>query len=225
MTNQAIETALSGGIADMLVSLVEADGTAGHPYPQSPLLRDGREATRNLADAAHYLCVLHGRAPGVIDHAATRTSHPAALGWLADARDAFAAERALLTRIAVAVGPLPSTPGQAESEAAVLQQRHALEMLSMSDRHGCALGAAFALALDWRAVRRVLDAAAERAMLDIAPAALPLEAETRTVAMAFAETPALERAMSFGAQQILAQHRGLWDLLEARRAARARLAA
>lgn len=223
MTSQAIETARSGGIADMLVALVRADGSGGHPYLTAPELTGGREATRNLADAAHYLCVLHGRFPGVIDHAASRTEHPAALGWLAAAAEGFAAERALLTRLAVLTGPQPSTPGQAESEAAVLQQRHALEMLARSDRNGCALGAAFALALDWHAIRGVLDAAARRVTIDIGQLALPNEEETRTVAMAFAETPALERAMSFGAQQILAQHRGLWDLLEARQAARARV--
>jgi hypothetical protein len=32
--------------------------------------------------------------------------------------------------------------------------------------------------------------------------------------------PSAERAMQFGAQQLLLQHRGLWDLLEARRDAR-----
>lgn len=223
MTINAIETARSGGVADMLVSLVGADGTAGHGYPGAPALSEGREAIRNLADAAHYLCVLHGRHPGVIDHAVARTEHPAALGWLATAADAFQIERSLLTRLAVATGPLPSTPGQAECEATVLQQRHALDMLGRSDRQGCALGAAFALALDWTAVRRVLDRAARRVGFEPAPLGLPNEEETRTVAMAVAETAALERAMSFGAQQILAQHRGLWDLLEARQAARARL--
>jgi hypothetical protein len=39
--------------------------------------------------------------------------------------------------------------------------------------------------------------------------------------MTVADSPSFERAMSFGAQQLLAQHRGLWDLLEARQAARA----
>ncbi len=33
----------------------------------------------------------------------------------------------------------------------------------------------------------------------------------------------LERAMLFGAQQLFAQHRGLWDLLEARASARDKL--
>ena len=32
--------------------------------------------------------------------------------------------------------------------------------------------------------------------------------------------PSAERAMAFGARQLLAQHRGLWDLLEARASAR-----
>ena len=219
--SQAIETARSEQVADLLVSLVHAEGSAGHRYVQAEVLKSGRDAVRNLADAAHYLCVLHGRFPGVIDHAARKTSHPAARGWLSAAADAFAAERSLLTRLAVATGPLPSTPGQAECESAVLQQRHALEMLAQSDRSGCAMGAAFALALDLRAIRQVLDAAALRVGIEPQACVLPDEEETRTVAMTVADTSSFERAMSFGAQQLLAQHRGLWDLLEAREAARA----
>lgn len=221
--SQAIETARSEQVAELLVSLVTNDGTAGHRYPLTEELTSGREAMRNLADAAHYLCVLHGRVPGVIDHAQQATAHPAAKGWLAAAAEAFAAERALLTRLAVATGPQPSTPGQAECEAAVLQQRHALEMLARSERAGCALGAAFALALDWAAVRAVLEAAARRVSIAPGDCALPDEEETRTVAMIVADTTSFERAMSFGAQQLLAQHRGLWDLLEARQQARTRV--
>jgi len=221
--SQAIETARSEQVADLLVSLVRAEGSAGHAYTQATELTAGPEAMRNLADAAHYLCVLHGRFPGVIDYAAKKTSHPAALGWLSAAADAFASERTLLTRLAVATGPLPSTPGQAECEAAVLQQRHALDMLAQSERAGCALGAAFALALDWHAVRAVLEAAARRVSIAPGDCSLPDEEETRTVAMIVAETTSFERAMSFGAQQLLAQHRGLWDLLEARQQARARV--
>ncbi|HYZ47511.1 MAG TPA: hypothetical protein VE567_01310 [Sphingomonas sp.] len=219
---QAIEMVRSEQVADLLISLVAAEGTAGHRYPLAPELTSGPQAMRNLADAAHYLSVLHGRAPGVIDHAAKCTAHPAALGWLAAARDGFASERALLTKLAVATGPLPSTPGQAECESAVLQQRHALEMLARSERAGCALGAAFALALDWMAVRAVLEAAARRVSVAPGDCALPSEEETRTVAMGAADSPAFERAMGFGAQQLLAQQRGLWDLLEARQQARAK---
>lgn len=221
MSFQAIETAQSGGVADLLMTLVYSEGTATHSYPAAPELLGGPEATRNLADVAHYLCVLHGRQPGVIDFVAGKATHDAARGWLSTASEAFAEERTFLTRLAVAAGPLPSTPGQAESEAAVLHQRHALEMLAQSDRVGCALGAAFALALDWRAIRGVLDTAALRLGLEPPALRLPDERETRTVVMAVAESTALERALSFGAQQILAQHRGLWDLLEARKIARA----
>lgn len=218
--SHAIERARSEQTADLLVTLVEAEGTASHAYPGAPELMTGRAAVRNLADAAHYLCMLHGRFPGVIDHAAAGTMHPAAQGWLAAAAEGFAAERSLLTRLAVAAGPLPSTPGQAECDATVLQQRHALEMLSRSERSGCALGAAVALALDWRAIRRVLDAAARRVSIEPQASTLPDEQETRTVAMIVAESSAYERAMAFGAQQLLVQHRGLWDLLESRCAAR-----
>jgi hypothetical protein len=221
--SHAIETARSEQVADLLVSLVNSEGSAGHRYPRADELTAGPEAMRNLADAAHYLCVLHGRFPGVIDHAARKTTHPAALGWLSAAAEAFAAERALLTRLAVATGPLPSTPRQAECETAVLQQRHALDMLAQSERAGCALGAAFALALDWHAVRAVLEAAARRVSIAPGDCGLPDEEETRTVAMTVADTPSFERAMGFGAQQLLVQHRGLWDLLEARQQARAKV--
>ncbi|MEX6641314.1 hypothetical protein V2A36_33310, partial [Pseudomonas aeruginosa] len=74
----------------------------------------------------------------------------------------FADERTYLAHLTAAVGPLPSTPGQAESESALVGERHALEMLARSERRGCATGAVAALLYDWRAIRRVLDVAAER---------------------------------------------------------------
>jgi hypothetical protein len=125
-------------------------------------------------------------------------------------------------RIVAAAGPLPSTPGHAESEAAAHAQRHALDMLAQSDRAGCAAGAALALAIDWAAIRGVLDAAAHRLGVQALPSALPPAQETVTVVDALSRQPAIERAMLFGAQQLFAQHRGLWDLLEARASARNR---
>ena len=67
---------------------------------------------------------------------------------------AYLSEYDLLTlaRLVVAAGPMPSTPNHAEAESAINTQRHALDMLSQSDRNGCAIGAAFALALDWAAM-------------------------------------------------------------------------
>lgn len=217
----AFESAQSrrlGGSWGTIAALAEADGSATHPMlrtllrPQVPL--------RDLADAVHALCSLHGRHPGVIDHASAHNAQPAAQDWLEQAAASFAVERTYLAHLTAGAGPLPSTPGQAESEAAVAGQRHALDMLAQSDRTGCATGAAIALALDWFALRQVLDVAAHRFGMDVPALELPIEAETATLVAALAETPAIERAMAFGAQQILAQHRGLWDLLEARASAR-----
>lgn len=210
----------NGAESDALSQLVAAEGTASHLYAASVELLSGRFATRNLADAVHYLCTLHGRHPGVIDHAAVRTAHPAARQWMIDAIDGFATERSFLTKLVVAAGPLPSTPGQAESEAAVTGQRHALEMLAQSERNGCAIGAAICLVLDWQAIRRLLNVAAERFGVPIPDLALPTPARCHQLVVALSESPAVERAMNFGCSQLVGQHRGLWALLESRQLAR-----
>lgn len=201
-------------------SLVASDGSANHPYLQG--LAENLEPLRDLADAAHFICVLHGRQPGVVDYALDHARVSLERDWLEAAANAFATERAYLVRIVAAAGPLPSTPGHAESEAAAHAQRHALDMLAQSDRAGCAAGAALALAIDWATIRDVLDAVATRLGIAIPASTLPLAEETVSVVDALAREPAMERAMLFGAQQVFAQHRGLWDLLEARTSARNR---
>jgi hypothetical protein len=208
------------GSWSVLAALADADGSVRHPFVQA--MGERGATTRDLADSIHLLCALHGRHPGVIDHALAHGPSIAAETWLEEAASAFAEERALLARLTAAAGPIPSTPGQAESEAAVTHQLHALDMLAQSDRAGCAVGAAIALILDWRAVRGVLEAAAERAGFGALPSTLPIDADTATLAADLASDPAIERAMSFGAQQLLAQHRALWDLAEARQSARDR---
>jgi hypothetical protein len=216
-----------GDIARILEALVAADGTAAHAYANrasTGVARDTLLSLSDLADAAYYLCMLHGRHPGVIDHAATRSADNAARQWLIEAGDAFARERAYLTQVTVAVGPAPSTAGQADCETVVSQQRHALDMLAQSDRRGCAMGAAMALVLDWRAVRHVLDMAALRAGIEPHPCALPERSATLDVARAIGGDEAIDRAIQFGARQLLNQHRGLWDLLSARADVRARTA-
>jgi hypothetical protein len=209
------------GAAELLDSLVANDGTGAHPHVRSGALSSGPEAMRNLADAVHFLCLLHGRYPGVIDNAARKAVDPASRQWMAEAADAFAEERAFLSKIASAVGPVPSTQGQAQCEAAVAAQRKAIDMLAESDRHGCAVGAAIALTLDWRTIRVLLDISAQR--LDLTPPActLPDLRETARLAATVADTPAVERAMIFGAQQLIMQHSGLWDLMAARATSRA----
>lgn len=217
MASHPVEQAESGSAGALLASCVAAEGSAAHSW----FARANMHA-RDVADAIHFLCALHGRHPGVIELAALRATEPAARAWLNDAADAMADERKLLAKLAVAAGGAPSTPGSAQSEAAVASQRGALATLAQSDRHGCALGAALAFALDWRPVRAMLDHAAAKLDVDLSPFRLGQEDEIRLVADVIGENPLAERALLFGASQLVRQHWGLWDLLEARAEARAR---
>ncbi len=220
MTSSATQRTETQGFATVLLQLVAVEGTLGHRYVPSNELRSGKFATRNLADAIHLFGSLHGRHPGVIDMAALHTTQNAARTWLLQAVDGFAVERSFLTKLVVAAGPLPSTPGQAESESAVNGQRHALDMLARSDRTGCAIGAAITLVLDWHAIRDMLDHAAKRWGVIVPECSLPSVLQTTALANEASESASVERAIAFGAQQILNQHRGLWDLLDARQIAR-----
>ena len=212
---ESVDGVRTGGL---LAACVAEHGSVTHPWFDNPALLSGPEASRNLADAIHFLCALHGRHPGVVDHAASRTVEPTGRAWLAAATAAASAERTLLTRLAVAAGPIPSTPGGSGSEAAIQAQRSALATLAQSDRKGTALGAALAFASDWAPVRKnVIEAAAKRLGIEVAPHGFGDAATLRAVAD---EAGASERALLFGAQQLSLQHRALWDLLEARAQAR-----
>lgn len=211
----------SRGVAELLDNLVASDGTGAHSHVRSGALSSDADAMRNLADAVHFLCLLHGRYPGIVDSAARKAVDPASRKWMDEAAQAFAQERAFLSKIAAAVGPVPSTQGQAQCEAAVAGQRKALDMLAESDRHGCAVGAAIALTLDWRTIRVLLDISAQRLDMKVPRCTLPDLRETARLATDIADSPAIERALVFGAQQLIAQHSGLWDLMAARTASRA----
>ena len=220
MASLSVERAGGVRTGSLLIACVADHGSATHPWFGSESLQRGPDATRNLADAIHFLCALHGRHPGIVDLAATRTVEPLGRAWLATASAAAAAERALLNRIAVAAGPAPSTPGGAGSESAIIAQRSALATLAQSDRKGCALGAALAFAADWVPIRTIIDAAAKRFGLDLTASSLGGHDQLRAVAEEAGEAAATERALLFGAQQLALQHRALWDLLEARQQAR-----
>lgn len=206
--------------SEALFALIAADGVESHPYLRDQEAFAGPEGTRNLADVVHYLCILHGRHPGLIDHAAEATACAASQRWLTSISPAFAAERLYVTKLAVAAGPVPSTPGSAETEAAVGGQCHALQMLARSERRGCPLGAAVALVVDWMAFRPLLDHAAARLGVDVPSCLLPDRKAVGATIDEIALDPSVRRALSFGASQVLVQHRGLFDLLEARQSAR-----
>src|SRR4051812_19470812 len=214
MATATAGTADSASTGALLVAAVAERGSAAHVWSRSAsLLRDG-DCARNLADLLHVLCILHGRYPGIVDHAATRVLESAPRAWLADAAYGFAGERAYLARLAVAAGPVPSTPGAAASDAAVFSQRHAIEMLAQSERQGCALGAAMAVVLDWAAIRLALDAAANRYGIEAPAYGAADVGRIVEVADGYASDGAPRRALMFGADQVLIQHFGLWDLLE-----------
>lgn len=221
----AIHQALERPVLDIAaaqVARVAAFGLAAHSHAARLASATGPEAARDLADAVHLLCALYGRHPGLVELALGHAAPGAVRDWLIDASSAFERERLYLVRLTAAVGPLPSTPGSAETESVLGQQRHALETLALSERRGCALGATTALVTDWAAMRRVLDRAAARMGVDVPACSLPDTAAVAAVINAGVAGVAAERALGFGAEQLLLQNRGLFDLLEARAAARER---
>ncbi len=113
MASISVDTEGRSLVGEKLLARVAEHGSEAHSYPISISLLRGPHAARNLSDAVHYLCTLHGRYPGVIDHAAGRCVEPTGRAWLTQAAEAFAVERGLLARLAVAAGPVPGTRGSA----------------------------------------------------------------------------------------------------------------
>ncbi|HEX8483778.1 DUF6975 family protein [Sphingomonas sp.] len=215
MRSDSVEQRLARGdtAAGQVVSRVAGiEGSTGNRH-LARLLRP-TVPLRDLGDLVHALCAVHGKRPDMIEDAMATSVDPIEREWLGRAAGGFADERHYLARLVSAAGPLPSTPGQAECESAFVGLRHAFGMLARSGRSGCAMGAIEALVMEWHVVRPLLDRSADR--FHVAGAAC-------TMPDSFADivaTPSMERAMAFGAQQLLVQHRGLWDLLESRAAAR-----
>ena len=207
-------------VAEAQLVRVADEGCARHPHLNALLEASGPHAGRDLADAVHLLCSIHGRYPGLVEMALHRCPAGPIHEWLARASESFERERLYLVRLTSAVGPLPSTPGAAETESSLVGARHALETLALSERGGCALGAATALVGDWWPIRRLLDRAASRAGVEAPSPSLPDEASVVEVIEASAENPSSARALAFGGEQMLLQHRALFDLLEARAEAR-----
>lgn len=207
-------------VAAAQLARVAGEGSARHSYLTTLLEGAGRHSGRDLADAVHLLCSLHGHYPGLIEIALQRCPKGAVADWLGHASDAFERERLYLVRLTSAVGPLPSTPGAAETESSLVAARHALETLATSERDGCPLGAATALVCDWWPVRRLLDRAAARVGTEAPAPSLPDEASVVAIVDFAAVSPGTARALAFGGEQLLLQHRALLDLLEARAEAR-----
>jgi hypothetical protein len=217
--NQAFDrTALTA--AEAQLARVDAQGSSDHPYRHALMNANGPNSARDLADAVHLFCSLYGRHPGLIELALNNCPAGPVRDWLREASDAYERERLYLVRLTAAVGPLPSTPGAAETEATLVAQRHAIETLAASERRGCALGAATALMADWPAIRAVLDRAADRMGTQKPALTLPDQPSIVRVIADGTDGMPSERALGFGGEQLLLQNRGLFDLLEARASAR-----
>ena len=217
--NRALDRTASTA-AEAQLARVESQGCVDHPYRLALLGASGPAANRDLADCIHLFCSLYGRYPGLIEIALNNCPAGPVRDWLREASDAYERERLYLVRLTASVGPLPSTPGAAETESTMVAQRHAIETLAKSERSGCALGAATALMADWPAVRAVLDRAADRIGMQKPAQTLPDADSIVRVIGDGTDGMASERALGFGGEQLLLQNRGLFDLLEARAAAR-----
>jgi hypothetical protein len=217
--NQAVDrTAMTA--AQLQLARVEAEGSAEHPYRARLMTASGPNHARDLADCVHLFCSLYGRHPGLIEVALNNCPAGPVRDWLKEASDAYERERLYLVRLTASVGPLPSTAGAAETESALVAARHAIETLAGSERRGCALGAATALMSDWPAIRALFDRAADRVGMQRPVLTLPDQPSVVRVIADGTDGPASERALGFGGEQLLLQNRGLFDLLEARAAAR-----
>ncbi len=213
----------------LFVDAVLADGSVAVTAPLANFISEGstRPDLRSpykyargalVADVAHFINISHGRHPGIIDHAAHKIVDDAARKWLIRAIDAFAVERAFLNALTVAAGPERRHIGENKIAALILGQAKNFEMLATSDRKGCPAGTALAFAIDWQRSRPLLSAVALHVGLDVPPCTLPGIPECGDLAEKLGITDSCRRAMRFGAEQTLAQQRGLWQLVAARHA-------
>jgi hypothetical protein len=91
-----------------------------------------------------------------------------------------------------------------------------MDLLAQSDRRGCALGASLALVLDWWTLRPALNAMTLRIGMEPPQCRLPDYRATAALGEDLLGEPERERAIGFGAKQLLMQHKGLWTLLDSR---------
>lgn len=217
----------SDAFGHMISRLVTTDGSMPIIAPlqkfldDSSLTRDLRSPAKLLraaliADIAHFMCLSHGRLPGVIDHAANKIVDDCARSWLVQSIEAFALERMMMNQLAVAAGPIKRLFGQNKITAILQNQAKSFELLATSDRKGCSAGTAIAFMLDWQASRGILDQIAIALGIEPRLAILPTAPQSEALCALLADSDAKKRAMLFGAQQILAQQRGLWQLIAAR---------
>lgn len=180
-----------------------------------------REKPIMIADIAHYLCIAHGRHPGIIEYAMSKIVDDYSRNWLIKAADGFTRERIYLTELTVAAGPISRTTGQDETDMLIVNQAKHYQMLASSERKGCSIGAAATFIIDWHQIREVIDIAALQLNINIPSNILPSIIETQEMIDKFADNPNIIRAINFASDQILSQQRAFWNIINARSIARA----
>lgn len=197
-----------------------ATGAGDHPWLTRLANDPDRALGPDLADAIHWLAQVHGGAAGLVDGAGLRARNGAERAFLAQAFTAWQRERRALAALSIAVGPVPSTSGQVQDERTAATLADAIATLASSERAGVALGAAAALVVEWHGFRRLMNRAADRFSATLPPCALPERTELFATVAGLVDDPATERAVAFGARQLLVQHAGLVAMLTRRSAAR-----
>ena len=211
-----VRNSLSGGSFPVVSPLIAFLGDRGdRPELRAPI-KNARAAL--VADIAHFINISHGRHPGVVDHAAHKIVDDDARKWLVQAIDGFAVERGFLNALTVAAGPIRRHVGEDKVTALITGQTRNFAMLATSDRKGCPAGAALAFVIDWHQTRPLLDRVALHLEMEPPKIALPDADSCGVLAGKLAQSDGYRRAMAFGAEQLLGQQRGLWQLIAARHA-------
>lgn len=187
----------------------------------------GKEQRRRpegfIADAVHFLTILHGEMPSLLD--ALATGNGDLQGPLEQAAAQFSDDRIWLASLAASSGIYPGLQGLTSAETIVRNIRSAMLTLARSQRHGCGLGVALGFLIDWPGLRAALDAAGTAIFTARWPAPAgrwPGDALLSLTALAaprFQEIGS-RRAIAFGAGQFVQIHAQLLELVETRAAIR-----
>ncbi|EMD82582.1 DUF6975 family protein [Pacificimonas flava] len=176
-----------------------------------------------IADAVHFLTILHGEMPSLLD--ALAADNGDLEDPLKQAAARFSDDRVWLAGLAASSGIYPGLQGLTSAETVVRNIRSAMLTLARSQRDGCGLGVALGFLIDWPGLRAALDAAG--AAVFAARWAAPAEswpgdallALTALAAPRFQEIGS-RRAIAFGAGQFVQIHAQLLELVETRAAVR-----
>ena len=123
------------------VSLVEAhfarvagEGSARHSHAVTLATSTAPGTSRDLADAVHLLCAVHGKFPGLADIACSLAGS-GARDWLRSTADSFERERLFLVRLTAAVVQVVRRAPTRERFAAAPRAPRIDHVLDEFDRH------------------------------------------------------------------------------------------